>query len=140
MSVGIIMPVQFTGSFKMDEPHCTLIYLGKSMHHSRRNILENAVQRLRMQVTPKLIPVTGLAVFGHGDHTVMKLETEILKSWRAFIEKELRHDGITSASEWAYNPHVTINKHEHSEVPVPPWEGWTTPSSVWLDRPTLMWK
>lgn len=140
MSCGIKMPAMFTGSFNMEDPHCTLIYLGEAMHPSRQHIVEEACLRLKRQVTPLMVPVTGLKVFGNGNATVLLLEPTVLKTWRVFIDKELRRDGIMSASEWAYNPHVTINTHTTSSEPILPWEDFRIPPTVWIGHPEVWWR
>jgi len=138
--VTVEMPVQFSGAHKLypSTPHCTLIFLG-DLPARRRGVVEDAVARLRMQVTPLMVPTAGLAVFGRGDHTVIRLQDVVLKTWRTFIEKELKRDGVVSASEWTFNPHVTINKHTVSSVPILPFEDFQLPATVWVDKPTLRW-
>src|SRR5690348_7511886 len=108
-AIGVVMPVFFKGSVLIPKVHCTLIYLGEQDEvHISRTILDNAVNRLRSQVNPTMVAVKGLAVYGHGKCTVMELDDRTLKSYRAFLDRELARDGIRSASEYAYRPHVTI--------------------------------
>lgn len=138
--VTVEMPVQFSGAHKLypTTPHCTLIFLG-DLPARRKGTIEDAVARLRMQVHPQMVPTLGLAVFGRSDHTVIRLSSFVLLSWREFIEKELRRDGIVSASEWGFNPHVTINKHTVSSIPIAPYPDFQTPATVWIDKPVLRW-
>lgn len=139
-ALGVVMPVVFRGSMHIKDVHCTLMYLGESDKVSiRRQPVEAAVERLRGQCSPILVPVEGVEVFGHGHMTVLILGTTALTSYRQFLERELRRDGIVSASEYAYRPHVTINKHEVSSEPVLPWPNYFVPKYVWVDRPTLWW-
>jgi len=140
-SIGVVMPVHFRDSRKIDEAHCTLIYLGESEKVSiSRPLLENAVNRLRTQCQPVMIRTKQLAVYGHGTHTVIELEDLTLRSYRVFLERELLRDGIRSASEYSYSPHVTIHKHAPSKNPVLPWGDFRTPAYVWVDRPVIWWK
>jgi 2'-5' RNA ligase len=141
-AIGVVMPVFFNGSNRIEEVHCTLIYLGESGEVAiSRPILDAAVDRLRAQCKqPLMVKVRQLAVYGHGTHTVLELEDITLKSYRTFLERELRRDGIISASQYAYSPHVTLNKHTASKTPILPWPDFRAPEYVWIDRPTIWWK
>lgn len=140
-SIGVVMPVFFRDSKRIEEVHCTLIYLGESEKvNIPRQPLENAVARLRSQCQPQMIPVRQLAVYGNGHCTVLELSGVALQSYRKFLERELNRDGIRSASEYAYSPHVTINKHVPSKTPVLPWDDFRMPEFVWVDRPEIWWK
>lgn len=138
MSIGVKMPAMFAGSYKMEDPHCTLIYLGEG--GVSRSVLEQAVNRLRSQCTPITVNAGPLAVYGGGRATVIKLDRFVLDSWREFIEKELSRSGIRSASKYAYNPHVTLNNHEPSDVPILPWDDFIVPRAIYLGRPEIWWK
>lgn len=138
-SIGVLMPVFFIGSRLIEDPHCTLIYLGEfGKVKVDRSKLEQAVNRLRGQCQPINVSVTGVEVFGNGTSTVLTLAERTLLSYRTFLEKELAHDNIRSASQWAYRPHVTIATHEPSKTPLIP-EGLTIPQQVWIDRPQVWW-
>lgn len=140
MSVGILFPVEFFQANKIPKVHCTLIYLGETVPASRLGLLEEAAQRLGNAMRgPGVIRVKGLAVYGQGTHTVMELDDFVLKSYRQFIEKELNRSGIRSASQYAYNPHITINKHMVSSQPILPWDGFQVPPEVMIDRPQVWW-
>lgn len=140
MSVGILFPVEFFQAHKIPKVHCTLIYLGESMHPSRQPILEEAAQRLGHAMRgPGIVRVKGLAVYGQGTHTVMELDDYVLKSYRHFIDKELSRSGIRSASQYSYNPHVTINKHGVSSEPILPWDTFQMPPEIMIDRPQVWW-
>lgn len=141
MSVGILFPVEFFQANKIPKVHCTLIYLGESpMMSHKLSILEEAAQRLGEAMRgPKVVRVTGLAVYGGGTHTVMKLDPFVLGSYRTFIDKELNRSGIRSASQYAFNPHITINKHSVSSVPILPWQGFQVPPEIMIDRPQVWW-
>lgn len=139
-ALGVVMPVHFPGSMKIEKVHCTLIYLGDSETHIvPRRPVEAAVARLNTQVNGTYARVTGVEVYGKGHCTVLTLEDTALASWRKWLEKELRRDGICSASEYAYKPHITINKHEESKWPIYPWVPFQIPQAVWVDQPTLWW-
>lgn len=139
-AIGIVMPVYFRGASRLVDPHCTLVYLGEfGKVDVSRFAVEQATERLRGQCRPCMIDVVGLEVFGHGTCTVLKLADRTLKSYRDFIDKELARDGIRSGSEYAYNPHVTINKHTVSSEPILPWYNFEVPNKVWIDRPTVWW-
>lgn len=140
-AIGVVMPVFFRDSRRIEDVHCTLIYLGESDKVTIPRLpLENAVNRLRNQCQPIMIKSRQLAVYGHGTHTVIELEDLTLRSYRVFLERELLRDGIRSASEYSYNPHVTVNKHAPSKNPVLPWDNFRTPEYVWVDRPVIWWK
>ena len=140
MSVGILFPVEFYQANKIPKVHCTLIYLGEAMHPSRRDILEEAAQRLGHAMRgPNVIRVKGLSVYGQGTHTVMELDDYVLKSYRQFIDKELNRSGIRSASQYSYNPHITINKHSVSAKPILPWDTFQIPPEIMIDRPKVWW-
>ena len=130
----------FFQAHKIPKVHCTLIYLGESMHPSRQPLLEEAAQRLGHAMRgPGIVRVKGLAVYGQGTHTVMELDDYVLKSYRHFIDKELSRSGIRSASQYSYNPHVTINKHGVSSEPILPWDGFQIPPEIMIDRPQVWW-
>lgn len=139
MSVGILFPVEFFQANKIPKVHCTLIYLGEgAMRPSQLQVLEEAAQRLGSAMRgPGVVRVKGLAVYGHGTHTVMELDDYVLKSYRYFIDKELNRSGIRSASQYAYRPHVTINKHGVSSEPILPWDGFQVPPEIMIDRPQV---
>jgi 2'-5' RNA ligase len=139
-AIGIVIPVFFPGASKLEDPHCTLMYLGEyGKVDVDRHVVEEATARLRGQCTPQMIEVKGLEVFGHGTCTVLTLADLRLKSYRDFLAKELARDGIRSASEYSYNPHVTINKHTVSSEPIFPFYNFEVPKHVWIDRPTVWW-
>lgn len=139
-AMGIVLPAFFSNSHRIEDCHATLIYLGEfgSVHVDRKAV-ELANERLRSQVTPAMIKVTGVEVFGKGNMTVLILDDFVLKSYRHFIDRELARDGIRSASEYAYRPHVTINKHTVSSEPILPWPDFKVPTYVWVDRPQVWW-
>jgi 2'-5' RNA ligase len=125
---------------RIERVHCTLIYLGEEGKvHVPKGPVEAAVARLNSQVNGANVRVKDVEVYGNGHCTVLTLESWLLKSWRKFIETELRRDGIVSASEWAYQPHITINKHDKSEWPIYPWVPFQVPTQVWVDNPVLWW-
>jgi len=139
-AIGIVMPVYFPGALYIADPHCTLLYLGEfGKVDVDRHIVEEATSRLRGQCRPCTVDVKGLEVFGHGACTVLTLADLTLKSYRDFLAKELARDGIRSASEYGFRPHVTINKHTVSSEPILPWDGFEVPKRVWIDRPTVWW-
>lgn len=139
-AIGVVMPVFFRGASLIKDAHCTLVYLGEfgKVSVSKEKVVE-ATERLRSQCRPCLIDVTGIEVFGKGNCTVLTLAERTLRSYRDFLEKELARDGIRSASEYSYTPHITINKHEVSSLPILPFEGFQIPPRVWIDRPTVWW-
>ena len=141
MSVGILFPVEFWQASRIPKVHCTLIYLGESPMLSRKlSILEDAAERLGHAMRgPNVVRVKGLAVYGQGTHTVMELDDYVLSSYRKFIDKELNRSGIRSASQYAYRPHITINRHTVSSEPIPPWDTFQVPPEVMIDRPRVWW-
>lgn len=139
-ALGVVMPVHFRYSQRIEKVHCTLLYLGEEGEgQPPRKPVEAATERLRSQCSPMMVKVLGLETFARGHCTVLILEPRVLASYRGFLERELRRDGIVSASEYAFRPHVTINKHVPSNKPVLPWDDFRTPEYVWIDRPTLWW-
>lgn len=139
---GVVLPVAFPRSHEIPKVHCTLIYLGESERiRVPKSPVELANNRLRAQCPSTLmVRVTGVEVFAKGHVTVMTLEDRVLKSYRQFLDKELARDGIRSASDYAFRPHVTINKHhDESKEPVFPWDNFRVPEYVWLERPILWW-
>lgn len=140
MSVGILFPVEFFQAIKIPKVHCTLIYLGETLHPGRLSIVQEAADRLGHAMRgPGVVRVKGLAVYGQGTHTVMELDDFVLKSYRSFIDKELNRSGIRSASQYAYNPHITINKHGVSSEPILPWDTFQVPPEIMIDRPKVWW-
>lgn len=139
-ALGVVMPVWFPSSLQIPNVHCTLIYLGEEdkVRVDKRKV-EVAVARLNTQIDGANVPVTGVEVFGNGRMTVLTLDDMTLGSWRKFIDRELRRDGIVSASEWKYRPHITINKHEPSAWPIYPWAPFRIPEYVWIEKPCLWW-
>lgn len=142
-ALGVVMPAHFFRSYWIPKCHCTLIYLGEHdkvphvMH--QRKMVEAAVARLNLQFRELTVPVKGVELFGRKDKTVLVLEEWVLKSYRRFIDRELAREGIRSASEFAYRPHITINSHEPSDKPVFPWPNFVVPSHVYISAPELWW-
>lgn len=138
MKTHIMIPVAFGKSRFMSNPHVTLIYLGDQPARNQAAIV-SATERLRSQCRPCTVEVTGMEVFDKGLCTVFTLAELTLKSYRNFIDRELARDGIRSPSEYAYRPHLSINEHEFSKVPVAPDWLVDVPPFIWIDRPTLVW-
>jgi len=142
-ALGVVCPVYFPGSMNVPKVHCTLVYLGeegseRTAHINRRTVLA-ATARLRSQVQGFNATVKGVELYGKGHCTVLTLDSITLQSWRKFLDRELLRDGIYSASEYSYSPHVTINKHDKSDEPVMPWPHFRVPPTVWIDEPVLWW-
>lgn len=142
-ALGVVMPAHFFRSYMIEKCHCTLIYLGEHdkaidvMH--KKDKVEAAVYRLNMQSSILSVKVKGMELFADGHVTVLTLEQDVLNSYRRFLDRELARDGIRSASNWAYRPHVTINKHEKREKPLLPDFMNAIPDRVYLDMPSLWW-
>lgn len=142
-ALGVVMPAHFFRSYLIPKCHCTLIYLGEHDKHPgvmhQRKTVEAAVARLNLQFRELTVPVKGVELFGRKDKTVLVLDDMVLKSYRKFIDRELARDGIRSASEFAYRPHVTINSHEPSKEPVFPWDNFIMPNHIYISAPQLWW-
>ncbi len=140
-ALGIVMPVDFYMSHQIPDPHCTLIYLGEyGAANIRQDDVQECADRLNHAMRgPTPVTVKGVEVFGNGRCTVLRLDDFVLNSYRKFIEKELGRFGIRSASQYSYNPHVTINKHMVSSLPIMPWDNFIMPQEVLVNRPTVLW-
>lgn len=114
-SVGLWWPAWWEGSEQVEYPHCTLIYLGK--HEEAYAVRLRACLRDILAEAPELVwapthvNVMGTATYGPPEEPVkvLTLEREELLEWiHDNVEELLNDEGIYSASEFDWNPHVTI--------------------------------
>lgn len=132
--IAIVWPAYFLGSTDKFL-HCTALFLGdtETTKIDRRDI-EHV---LRWQgAHPGACRVTGMALFGkEGNVPVLTIESRALTIEQEWLARELDMYGITSPSEFGFNPHVTIAKEaEHiqdSEL--------FRPNFIYLESPVLWW-
>ena len=127
--IAIVWPAWFLGS--VDETlHCTAMFLGdtETTKFDRRDI----ESILRWQgADPGPCRVTGTALFGKDKNVpVLTIESKPLMIEQEWLAKELDMYGITSPSEFGFNPHVTIAK----ELAKP-----YLPNYIQLESPVLWW-
>lgn len=134
--IAIVMPATFPGS--VADSHCTNIFLGKTddpdLHFVKDN-LTNVLYDLEAVFHRNIwrrFDVTGVDWFGvDRDIPVMRLESSWLMHFRKVLEQYLMEEAnIKSASEWDYQPHVTLP--EGYDVS-------TLPPHVTLSKPMVWW-
>ena len=127
--IAIVWPAWFLGSTDTTL-HATALFLGDTETTTfNRKDLEHV---LRWQgADPGACRVTGPALFGkEGNVPVLTIESEVLRVEQAWLAKELDFYGITSPSEFGFNPHVTIAKEEAKPY---------FPGYIQLESPVLWW-
>lgn len=126
--IAIVWPSWFLGS---TDPtlHCTALFLGdtETTKIDRRDI--ESVLRWE-GLDPGAIRVTGLALFGmERNIPVLTIDSPALRIEQEWLTRELEMYGITSPSEFGFNPHVTIAKELYGP----------TPNFIQLESPVLWW-
>lgn len=127
--IAIVWPAWFLGSTD-PELHCTALFLGntETTTFSRADI--EAVLRWE-GADPGATKVTGLALFGKDNNIpVLTIDSDVLRIEQAWLTRELDMYGITSPSEFPFNPHVTIAKEDAKPY---------FPHYVQLESPVLWW-
>jgi 2'-5' RNA ligase len=117
-TVGLWWPATFAGSSRVEDPHCTLIYLGKHEESAGEDLRE----RLRwwlsgesyLSLAPGYVDITGTATFGPSDAPVQVLTLDKNPTLEHIHDEVVRglyeELGIVSASEFGWNPHVTVGE------------------------------
>lgn len=108
-------PATFPGSENVDDPHCTVVYLGKVkvQPHSALALLLVSNDYLE---APADVAVTGVEIFGGGEDDkvwVATLDDSKLGPLRAKIKAAIERYSFKDGSSFPdYKPHVTISKYE----------------------------
>lgn len=118
-SVGLWWPAWWDGSQEVEDPHCTLIYLGKHEEDYGERLRERLRELLEepkeLVWAPTHVDVTGTAIYGPPEEPVRVLtldRNELLEWIHDEVVELLNDEGIYSASEFPWNPHVTIGESE----------------------------
>lgn len=127
--IAIVFPAWFLGSTDTTL-HCTALFLGdtETTAYSRADI--EHVLRWK-GADPGPVRVTGTELFGRDKNVpVLTIESAKVMQEYEWLAGQLRSYGITSASEFGFNPHVTIAKEEAKPY---------FPKYVQLEAPVLWW-
>lgn len=121
----------YTDWCKIDLPHMTLVYAGKTdeLQPGDFNSIAKDAASLAMLTRPFTLKVRGIDTYGSGSEQVRALKfqptTELL-AMRRFVEKWNR-------SEYKdFDPHATIGPYADSSMDV-------FPSSLFFDRLVVAW-
>lgn len=119
----------------VDEPHCTLIYLGKiSEADFTKQQLLDVLDDIQLPA-PGFVETTTVEYFGKEKNIpVVKLFSLRVLAHRAIIAFELEHIGISSPSEFEFTPHISLSYDEDHKV-----DESEIPDQVYLDAPVLWW-
>ena len=114
-SAGLMWPATFPGSENVDDPHCTVLFLGDVAAQPLANPLALLLVVNDYLTAPDDIAVTGLEVFGGGEHSkvwVATLDPASLAPLQAGIKAEAVRWGFKDASSFPdYKPHVTLGRY-----------------------------
>lgn len=127
--IAIVWPSWFLGSTDKFL-HCTALFLGdtETTKFDKRDI--ESVLRWE-GAHPGACRVTGMALFGkEGNVPVLTIESRALTIEQEWLARELDMYGITSPSEFGFNPHVTIAKETAKPY---------FPHFIQLESPVLWW-
>lgn len=134
--IAIVMPATFPGS--VADSHCTNIFLGTTddpnLHFTKDHLLNVAfdLEAAFSRTMTRRFDVTGVDWFGvDRDIPVMRLEPSWLVNFRKVVDYYLWEEAqIKSASEWDYQPHVTLPEgYDVSDLP----------KYVTLSKPVVWW-
>lgn len=132
-SICIAYPASWPDTIK--EPHCTLIFLGKisEADFTKQDILD-VLDDLKLPA-PGEVEITGIQLFGpKQDIPVATVFSNRLFAHRIMIDYELAGINVKSASEFEFNPHVSISYDESTDF-----TAIELPKTVTLDKPVLWW-
>lgn len=128
--IAVVYPANWPQD-DIDEPHCTVIYLGKTKEVDFTKADVEAALHQAGLIEPGAIPTNGVEMFGpEKDIPVVALKsTKFLNLQRDVLEAILLTRGIKNGSEFKdYKPHITI-KNKNIDIP----------ESVTLQAPVLWW-
>lgn len=134
-SIAIVMPATFPGS--VADSHCTNIFLGEitpDLNFTKDHLLNVCydLEAIFHRNVSRRFDVTGVDWFGvDRDIPVMRLESSWLMHFRLVLEEYLKQENnIRNASEWDYQPHVTLPEgYDVSDLP----------KYVTLTKPVVWW-
>lgn len=134
-SIAIVMPATFPGSD--EKSHCTNIFLGDigpNLHFTKDHLLNVCydLEAIFSRNVTRRFDVSGVDWFGvDRDIPVMRLESRWLMHFRKVLDQYLMEEAnIKSASEWDYQPHVTLPEgYDVSNLP----------EYVTLSKPVVWW-
>lgn len=131
-SAGLMWPATFEGSDAVDDPHCTIMFLGNAdeLRVSPAYIISAMLDLLD---APGEVAVQGPEVFGSDEKVwVAVLEPEALSSLQASIQEALKEIGVENKSSFPdYRPHVTLGPAVDESNPP------AVPSTVVLGEPQV---
>lgn len=133
--IAIVMPATFPGS--VADSHCTNIFLGvvsPELHFTKDHLVNVCydLEAIFSRNVDRLFKVSGVDWFGvDRDVPVMRLDSSWLMHFRKVLEQYLWEEAqIKSASEWDYQPHVTLPEgFDVSDLP----------EYVTLSKPVVWW-
>ena len=132
-SAGLMWPAWFPGSDNVDDPHCTVLYLGEK---SSLPLGPGALLLVANDYIdpPGDVAVIGLDIFGDNEVWVATLDPTSLSPLRAEIKEAVEQFGFMDASSFPdYKPHVTLARYEGEESRP------TAPTSVYLGDLEIWW-
>lgn len=132
-SACIAYPASWPDTIK--DPHSTLMFLGNisELPYTKEDVL--AVMRRENLIGPGKVSISGLELFGPDkDIPVARLDSLRLRAQRALLEFGLNKVGIQDASEFDYNPHVSLTYENDVDL-----EELELPENVTLAPPELWW-
>ena len=119
-SAGLMWPATFPGSENVDDPHCTVVYLGDVKAPPLDNPLALLLVTNDYLAAPGEVAVTGIEKFptgGSGGDAggavwVARLDDSTLGPLRAEIKAAAEHWAFKDASSFPdFKPHVTLGKY-----------------------------
>lgn len=114
-SAGLMWPATFPGSENVDDPHCTVVYLGKVTEQPHTPLALLLVSNDYLEA-PGDVRVTGVEIFGEGEDDrvwVATLDDTRLGPLRAKIKAAIERYNFKDGSSFPdYRPHVTLSKYE----------------------------
>jgi len=130
--IAIVYPVSWPpASEDLPHPHSTLIFLGPVAEAKfTRDDLKAALKTFMWE--PFDVAIGQVEMFGPEDDQVpvVTLLGQVLIENRQALEAELKERGIEDASEYPYNPHITVDAASMHSVPF---------MSVRLGQPQIWW-
>ena len=142
-SAGLMWPATFPGSENVEDPHCTVVYLGdvKEQPHGALALLLVTNDHLD---APGEVKVTGLEIFGHDENSkvwVATLDDTKLGPLRAKIKAAIERYGFKDGSSFPdYQPHVTLTKYSgENSRPEAPKSVVLGPLEAWWGNEHISW-
>lgn len=132
-SAGLMWPASFDGSEAVDDPHCTIMFLGNAseLRMKPAYIFMHIFDYLD---APGEIAVVGTEVFGNEEKVwVATLDPAALETLQKGIQEALSAVGVENKSSFPdYRPHVTLGPATSDVAPEAPSVVVLGEPQVWL--------